>query len=73
MWISKQKFDNLVHEAKEMLVALENLKDQAYLISIERSGRELVFTFKRNDEVYQVKCMSMISDNLPEWKAKLLR
>lgn len=73
MWISQKKHDELIQKSEELLASLETLKNHAYLISIERSGRENIFTFSRNEELYQVRTMGLISDNLPEWKEKLLR
>jgi len=73
MWISKKKYEAMQSTAADLLNSLEALKQQAVLIGIERNGRVNTFTFVRNGEPYQIETMGLISDNLPEWKEKLLR
>ena len=72
-WISQQQLQAALQTAVSLQAELEKLKNCSYLIGIERSGRENVFTFARGSEIYQVRTMGLLSDNLPEWKEKLLR
>lgn len=53
--------------------ALVKAQDKAYLASIEREGRENVFTFVRNGNISQIRTMGLLSDDLPAWKEELLR
>jgi hypothetical protein len=73
MWISKEAYEKLKAETDALLESLKTLEKRSYLIGIERSGRNLYFTFARGDKVHQVQVMSMMSDNLPKWKEDLLR
>lgn len=72
-FISRKKLKEYEESAKTLLTELEKLKNHSYLIGIEREGRENIFTFARDNQVHQIKTMGLISDNLPEWKEKLLR
>ncbi len=79
MWISKQEYANVreairrLEEAnKQGIKALEEVDKRAFLIGIERNNRMLEFTFVRNKEFTVIKTMSVMSDNLPEWKERLL-
>jgi len=72
-WVTKKQLEQLKESAEIIQTQLLELKDRAYLIKIERKGRENIFIFSRNNKLYQIKTMGMISDNLPEWKEKLLR
>ncbi len=73
MWISRKKYDEMQALIKSQLVLLEKAADAATLIQIERSGKLNKFVFARRNEVYQIEVISMLSDNMPEWKEKLLR
>lgn len=73
MWVDRKKFEEMQAAAHALLQSLEEMKQRPFLISVERADRENVFTFSRNGEVYQIRTYSTISDNLPEWKEKLLR
>lgn len=77
MWISRKEHEELLQMVQRLNVALaeamdDNL-DKAYLRDIDRKGRITKFTFVRAGETVEVETMSMMSDNLPEWKEKLLR
>ena len=73
MWISRKQFDAMRAAADALNAAQEELRKRAYLIGIERNGRENTFTFMRGEEVHQIATMGLISDDLPGWKEKLLR
>lgn len=73
MWISRKDYDDFRDTAKALQAELEKLRDRPFVIGIERSGRENIFTFARGSETYQVRTMGLLSDDLPEWKEKLLR
>ena len=73
MWITKKKYNEMRESAQALLDSLEQLKKQAVLIGIERTGRTNSFTFVRNGEVHRIETMGLISDDLPGWKEKLLR
>lgn len=73
MWISRKDYLDLKAGISNLMQQLEAFKTRPYLISIDRQGRENVFTFSRGTETYQVRTMGLLSDNLPEWKEKLIR
>lgn len=73
MWISRSEYNKLKESVESNLRALEKAADAAVLIQIERNGRLNKFVFARRNEVYQIEVISMLSDNIPEWKEKLLR
>ncbi len=79
-FISQKKIDKLKIAHDEMMVELDRISklldsvsDCAHLTDIERNGRTLKFRFMRNGEVYELETISMMSDNMPEWKEKLFR
>lgn len=69
---AKAQIEQLEARLEEAIAANEALGKRAFIIGIEREGRICKFTFMRNGELYVVETMRLISDNLPEWKAKLL-
>jgi hypothetical protein len=73
MFISREQYDEFKRTAAEMQQELEKLKKRPFLIGIERVGRVNKFTFSRDGENYVVETMGLLSDNLPEWKEKLIR
>ena len=73
MWISKKDYYDLKLGTEALLRQLEELKTRPYLISMERVGRENIFTFARGEGTYQVRTMAMMSDNIPQWRQELLR
>lgn len=38
------------------------------LLAIHRNGRLNVFTFARNDDVFSIETMGLLSDNVEEWR-----
>ena len=50
----------------------EMLQNRALLFSIEREGRTNKFTFIRNGKFHQIETMGLLSDDLTDWKRKLL-
>lgn len=75
-FISKKRLEQLERleqSSRELIELTEKNNKRAFLIGIERSGRKLLLTFVRQGEPYQIEAMSMLSDNIPEWKDKLLR
>lgn len=80
MWISREKYDQMIETTNRMMTAMESAQkelkaaqDHAFLIDINRDGRALKFLFSRNGEIYTIETMSLLSDNMNEWKEKLLR
>lgn len=69
---AQKQIEELEKRLEEVIAANEALSKRAFIIGIEREGRICKFTFVRSGELYVVETMSLISDNLPEWKAKLL-
>ena len=55
------------------IAANEQLQQRAFLLDIQRIGRVNQFSFVRNGEIYRIETVGMISDNLPEWKERLMR
>lgn len=72
-FISRQQLEAFKATAESLQRELEKAKDHAYLVGVERVGRENVFTFARGTEMIEVRTMGLLSDDLPSWKAKLLR
>lgn len=62
----KQAHDNVQEQIK--LIA-----DLPFLISVERKDGINTFTFVRGGEVYELHTKALISDNMLEWKNRLLR
>jgi hypothetical protein len=73
MFIRRKKFNEILAAVEQLTAELEKLQEVSMLTGIERKGRENLFTFLRGGEVIQIKTMGLMSDNMPEWKAKLLR
>lgn len=73
MWISRKKFNFIKEQLAENMKALEQAQNYAYLVGIERVGRVNKFVFMRGEEMIEIETMGLISDNLPEWKERLLR
>lgn len=69
---AKAQIEELEARLTEAIAANEELSKRAFIIGMEREGRVMKFTFMRNGELFQLETISQISDNLPEWKAKLL-
>jgi hypothetical protein len=72
-FVSQKHLNELVDSAKQLLTELEQIKKRPFLMNVERAGRVNTFTFCRNGEFYKIETMGLMSDNLPEWKEKLLR
>lgn len=66
------RIEQLESALEDMIKANESLSKRSFIVSIDRQNRVNKFTFVRNGEMYVVETMGLISDNLPEWKAKLL-
>lgn len=80
MWISSAKHKELVAKAQRLVELIDNadkeLKnalDKTFLVDIQRDGRVNKFTFSRNGEFHIIETMGLLSDDLPEWKKRLLR
>ncbi len=73
MWISRKKHDKLIADLDNAGKALESAQKHAYLVDIERAGRLNKFTFARDGKVYVIESMGLLSDDLREWKEKLLK
>lgn len=58
---------------EQMNETVKELSNKAFLVSIERKGRENIFTFLRNGKLFEIRTMGLISDNIPQWKERLLR
>lgn len=79
-WISRAKYDSIQRAVAELNRNLEqtqrefdHFKMKPFLTSIEREGRLNKFTFMRNGERHMIETMGLLSDDLPDWKGKLLR
>jgi len=79
MFISRKKLAALeaAHAElhKTMNEVVENaakLRDNAFLIGIEKSGRVLKFTFVRNGEFTVIETYATMGDDVEGWKNRLL-
>lgn len=46
----------------------DRINDAATLISIERVGREIFFTYKRQGEVFDISTYATTSDDVAAWR-----
>lgn len=51
---------------------VEIAKNRTMLIDIERKGRMNVFVFMRGRERIEIETVGLLSDNIQEWRDKLL-
>ncbi len=72
MWISRKAYSEMKEQTEALLAELEKIKEQTFLIGIERTGRVNKFTFVRGKSVHQIETMGLIGDDLPGWKRDLL-
>jgi len=70
---NKQRIKTLQEQLENLLKITEDMRENAYLVGIEREGRTNKFIFMRNGKLIQIETIGMISDDLPEWKKQLLR
>lgn len=68
----KERIEQLEAALAATLAYNEVLERRAYIVHIDRQQRMNRFTFQRGNETYTIETMGLISDNLPEWKGKLL-
>ncbi len=73
MFGRKNRIKQLEKQLEDMITAAQLMQNYSYLIGIEREGRFNKFIFRRNGELIEIETMSLMVDNLPEWKGKLLR
>ena len=73
MWLSKKKFNELKNFNEELIKVAEDLKNRAFLISVERSNGLNHFLFVRKGNLYQIDTKSSIEDPMLEWNEKLIR
>lgn len=66
----------IIEELRERLEAAikanEEIQKHSYLVDIDRKGRVNRFIFMRRGEIHAIETMGLISDDLPNWKRKLL-
>lgn len=70
-WISRSKLTELRQSAEATLRAVEDVKQHAYLIGLEREGRVNKFTFARGDKLVVIETMGLISDDFGQWRKDL--
>ena len=73
MFVKRKDMERLTENLRVLNEALEQAADRAVLLGIERKGRKLVFTFVRGEQVHQIETVACLSDNMKDWKDKLLR
>lgn len=67
-----KRVKQLETELTKVRAAAEEMASYAFLIGIERNGRTNRFTFIKNGAPYVIETMGLISDDISEWKEKLL-
>lgn len=72
-WVPKKQLDALKTRIEELVRTLREVEDRAFLIDIQRTGRKTRFIFAKNNKVVEIETMSLISDDLKDWKDKLLK
>lgn len=55
----------------QIAVAAAAMDSHAYLVSIERVERRVIFTFMVNKELKQVETIGTWADNIEQWKKDL--
>lgn len=73
MFKQRKKIRELEKQLETLIQANEAMQSYSHLVGIEREGRFNKFIFRRNGELIEIETMSLMVDNLPEWKNKLLR
>lgn len=69
----KERIEELEAALAIALARNEQLERRSYIVHIDRQQRMNRFTFMCADgERYTIETMGLISDNIPEWKRKLL-
>jgi hypothetical protein len=72
-WVSQKDIQAFRDSHDVLMAEIDKLKKRPFLLSMERVGRLNKFVFCRDGEIVEVETMGLLSDNLPEWKAKLMR
>ncbi len=71
MWMSRKKLIEMQNLLETHQQTLEKLKNLPVIYSIDRRGRENVFTFMRNGKTFQIHTMGLISDDINGWRKEL--
>lgn len=70
--LAKANCEQLEAALEQAIAANEALQKRAFIIGIDRQQRMNKFTFMRNGELHQIETMGLISDDIRDWKEKLL-
>lgn len=73
MWVKREKFEQLKEHVEELVRSLKAAEQRTVLIDITTEGRKLKFIFVRNNEVFEIETMRLMSDNIKQWKDDLLK
>ncbi len=71
--VRKKDYEQLEQSVEILEKEVEVLQKRPFLISIERNKRVNRFTFVRDGNLVTIETMGLISDNIKDWKDKLLR
>lgn len=72
VWISSKKLALLKETAKKLIAAQEDINERWYLLDIRRDGRINTFIFQRKTELYEIKTIGMLADDVENWKSTLI-
>lgn len=66
-----------IHELEEVInkqkVIIDHFSKQASLVSIDRVGRTIKFTFVRYGKLHTIETMGLMSDDTTQWEQDLLK
>ena len=68
MWISKEKYEDIERRVQALNEELQRLSKLTFLVNIETDGKDITFTFCREDKLITVKAKRVQADkegNLP--------
>lgn len=73
MWVKREQLDRLKEHVEQLNRVLKSMADRTTLVDITTEGKKIKFTFVRNDKVFEIETMRLMSDNIKKWKEDLLK
>lgn len=73
MWVKKDEMDRLKEHVENLNAALKDASNRTTLLDITTEGKKLKFIFVRNNELFEIETMRLMSDHVKKWKENLLR
>lgn len=73
MWVKREQLDRLKEHVEQLNRVLKSMADRTTLVDITTEGKKIKFVFVRNDKVFEIETMRLMSDNIKKWKEDLLK